>query len=135
MAKKTPSDLNDEISGSKFLSGEFSPQDVRGPLLDIIDSVLLRQDTNRETLSANKSLASDDPSVQFLSPDAARTVTLPAMEDGLIFIIGNAAGAANALTVENAGNSTLETLSDQDVGLFYSDGSGWMSFTVAGTVS
>lgn len=136
MPGKTPTTLNDNISNSKYLSGEYSPQDVRQPILDLLASSLLRRDTVRRTLSGDITLSVDDEMVQFVDPDgAARAIDLPAEEDGTVFIIGNAASAANALTVNDDTGSSLETVNQDGIGVFWSDGTGWLAFTVSGTVT
>lgn len=94
-------------------------------------------DINRETLSADKVLSATDANWQSIDPGgAARNVDLPAEEAGLIFMIGNRADAAEAITVRaDSAGATLATLSQDDVGMFVSDGTGWMAFKVAGAVT
>lgn len=95
---------------------------------------------NVETLSGDKTLATGDPQLQVIDPGgAARNVDLPAEEAGLQFLIGNAADAAEDITVRDDADSTVLTLNQDDVGLFiaYDDGtnSGWVAFETAGFVS
>lgn len=91
---------------------------------------------NRETLSGNKTLAASDAPFQNLDPDgSARTVTLPAEAEGLWFIIGNRAGAANAITVNDDSGTTLCTVNQDDTAIIVCDGTGWMASAAAGGVT
>ena len=67
-----------------------------------------------------------------LDPGGAnRNVTLPAVEDGLVFWIVNAADAAENLVVENAAGTTIGTINQNEEGVFVSDGAAWKLFRIA----
>lgn len=94
------------------------------------------RDVNRETLSGTKTLTTSDATVQNLDPNgAARNVDLPAEEEGLVFVIGNRAGAANAITVRDDADATVVTVNQDDVAYCVSDGTGWIAFSAAGAVT
>lgn len=93
------------------------------------------QDTTRATLSGNQTLAADATMVRNIDPDGARTITLPAEENGLMFIIGNRASGSEAITVEDDSNSTIATVNQDDVGIFISDGTGWLGLSAPGGVT
>lgn len=98
----------------------------------------LESDTNRETLTGDMDLgARTDPAkIQNLDPGgAARVVTLPAESDGLRFVIGNRADAAEDITVNDDSGTTIATVNQDDVGVFRSDGTGWIGFAAAGGVT
>ena len=83
---------------------------------------------NTETLSADKTLSATDPKVQFLDPGgASRNVTLPAEADSkaVIFWIVNTADAAEDLTVQDDGGTTIGTVSQSQAKWFICDGSSW----------
>lgn len=83
---------------------------------------------NKETLSGNKTLASDDEQVQILDPNgAARTISLPADEQGLEFLVVNPASAANALTVNDSDGNTVATVNQNEAARLYNYGSGWVA--------
>lgn len=93
-------------------------------------------DTNRQTLSGNLTLSASDSQIQNISPGgSARDVTLPGESNGLEFIIGNRAASANALTVKASGGTTIDTISQDEVGRFISDGTGWIGWSSSGGVS
>lgn len=93
-------------------------------------------DTNRQTLSGDLTLAATDAQVQNIDPGgSARDVNLPAEENGLLFVIGNRADNAEALTVKDDGGTTIATVNQDDVGYFVSDGTGWLGFAAAGGVT
>lgn len=95
---------------------------------------LLGIPTNTETLSGDKTLTRTDSPVQFLDPDGARNVDLPAEEDGLFFIIVNRADMAEDITVrEDSGMTTIITVSQNEVGIVVCDGTNWDGFVGANT--
>jgi hypothetical protein len=60
---------------------------------------------------------------------AGRDVTLPDSQDGDFFVIANAADAAEALTVKDSAASTIGSVSQNDMGIFYVDSVGaWQVF-------
>lgn len=83
---------------------------------------------NRESITANKTLTSADAPHQSLAPDAARDVTLPAEELGLIFYIVNRAAGAFALTLKNDAATTLASIAQNAAAIAYCDGTGWHVF-------
>lgn len=93
-------------------------------------------DTNRQTLSGNLTLSATDAMVQNIDPGGSgRDVTLPAESNGLGFIIGNRADAAETLTVKDNSGTTIATVNQDGVGYFWSDGTGWLGFAAAGGVT
>ena len=91
-----------------------------------------RKPINTEAITANKTLTIADAEVQFLAPDAARDVTLPAeaLSDGLVFEIHNTAGGAFSLTVKDDGAATIGTVAQNKAARFVCDGASWK--TLAG---
>lgn len=86
---------------------------------------------NTETLGATKVLVPTDNIIQFLDNGAAvRTVTLPAEADseGLMFMVANSGGGANAITVEDDGSNTILSLLENEMGLAICDGTTWIGF-------
>lgn len=101
----------------------------------VLDSVKYTS-TNRETLSGNKTLDSSSAQRQSLDPGGAnRDVTLPAEANGLEFHIANRADAAEDLVVKDDSGTTIATVNQDDVGVFWSDGTGWAGFAAAGGVT
>lgn len=96
--------------------------------------ILSSQSTNTETLSANKTLATDSERIQFLDPNGVdRKITLPseADSDGIIFWITNTNGG-NVLNVyASNGVTLLATISQSETGLFVCDGTTWTAGPVA----
>lgn len=84
-------------------------------------------DANTETLTGNKTLLVTDYMLQFLDPDGARTVTLPAEASsaGLVFIIANAAGGAEDITVQDDAPATVVTIGQNESGIVFCDGTTW----------
>lgn len=94
------------------------------------------QQTQRRTLSGDISLSNNSAMVQNIDPGGvSRTVTLPAESNGLGFIIGNRADAAESLTVNDDSASTVLTINQNEVGYLWSDGTGWIGFSAAGGVT
>ena len=92
---------------------------------------------NVETLSGNKTLTLKDAQIQKLDPAAAsRDVTLPAEEEseGAMFLIINAADAAESVVVKNDAAATIATLTADGTAservLVVCDGSDWISLGV-----
>lgn len=86
----------------------------------------LGANVNRETLTGNKTLAADDVFVQSYDPDGARTVTLPAEQADMSFLIVNRASGAEDITVEDDASTTIGVVSQNEAGLFICDGTGWI---------
>ena len=81
-----------------------------------------------KTLSGAFSLTSSYGSIVKLDPGGAgRTVTLDAeaSASGMIRLIINAADAAEDLTVKDDATNTIGTVSQNEMALFYCDGSAW----------
>ena len=94
----------------------------------VLDSAIRGELSNIQTLSANRTLTDADFALQVLSPTAARDVILPAVAaTNHPFYIINASGSY-ALTVKNAGGSTIGTVAVSSSGSFASDGTAWHSF-------
>jgi hypothetical protein len=70
------------------------------------------------TLTGAITIDADSPPLISLDPGGAtRVVTLPAVEDGLIFVINNTADAAEDLTINNAAAATIGTISQNEAGV------------------
>jgi hypothetical protein len=80
-----------------------------------------------QTLAGATTLDRDMGLLSFLDPGGAtRVLTLPAAELGLLFIITNTADAAEDLTISDPlGPATRGTISQNEVGIVYSDGVRW----------
>jgi hypothetical protein len=86
------------------------------------------RDSNTETLSGNKTLTFNDARTQVLDPGGSgRNVVLPAETSGVEVIISNTADAAEDLTVQDDGSSTVVTVSQNEDAFLTSDGSGWVA--------
>lgn len=69
--------------------------------------------------------------VLFVDPNGgAQILTLPAesASTGLLLVVFNAANAAEAITVEDDGTSTIVTLAQNEGGLLYCNGTAWRGF-------
>ena len=82
--------------------------------------------TNRETLSANKTIVATDKIIQSYDPAAARDITLPAEAVGLTYFIVNRSNGAEDLTLKNDAGTTLGTISEDEAALVVCDGTGWV---------
>lgn len=92
-----------------------------------LDGKLTHMDPLTETLSGNKVLSVNATRTQFLDPDGARTLTLPitASSAGFPMVIVNKAGGAEAITVIDASANTIATIDQNEIGIFFCDGSSW----------
>ncbi|MHA1571127.1 MAG: hypothetical protein ACTSWM_04850 [Alphaproteobacteria bacterium] len=86
-------------------------------------------------VAGNTTLTKKSGHWQKIDPNGAgRDVTLPAVtpqDDGDWFFIANAADAAEALTVKDAGGATIGTVSQSEAGIVYVDSAGaWQLFGV-----
>jgi len=71
------------------------------------------------TAAANITLTVADANIQKIDPDGARDLPLPAESaEAAWFLIINAAGGAETITVKNAAGSTLDTVDQNEAGLF-----------------
>jgi hypothetical protein len=69
------------------------------------------------TLTGNITIDADSPPILNIDPGGAiRTITLPATEDGLIFIINHIGGAFD-ITINNASASGIGTISQNEAGV------------------
>lgn len=91
----------------------------------VIDSIVRGELSNTESLAANKTLTSADYALQVYTPTAARDVTLPAVgsTNHPYYIIN--ASATYALTVKNAGGSTIGIVPISSAAMFASNGTAW----------
>lgn len=91
----------------------------------VIDSIVRGELSNTETLAANKTLINADYALQVLSPTAARDVTLPAVgtTNHPYYIVN--ASASYALTVKNAGGTTIGIVPVSSAAMFVSNGTAW----------
>ena len=80
-----------------------------------------------QTITGAFTIAASDPPIVALSAAAPQNVTLPAVEKGLIFWV--VASGASALTVKNAGASTIGIVAAGSIGYFVSDGTSWYCWT------
>jgi hypothetical protein len=86
--------------------------------------------SNTETLTANKTLVDADFALQVYTPTAAREVTLPAVAAANHpFYIANAS-ATYALTVNNAGGTTIAVVAALAAGTFMSNAVGWYTLSL-----
>lgn len=80
------------------------------------------------TLTGNIALDATYPRTLKLDPGgSARDVTLDAVAtaEGLVRTIVNGADAAENLVCKNVGGSTIGTVNQNELGVFYCDGSTW----------
>ena len=80
-----------------------------------------------ETMSGNRTLTVDSPTLQFLDPTTARDVTLPAEadSDGLIFMIMNTANGSEVITIKDDGGATVCTPGQNESAIVFCDGTSW----------
>lgn len=86
---------------------------------------------NTETLAATKTLVIADAKLQFLDPDGARNVDLPAeaLSTGLSFVIVNTADAAENITVRDDAAATITVIGQTEVGYYFCNGVVWRGST------
>lgn len=92
----------------------------------------IKRAVNTEALAATKVLQTDDVGVHWLDPDGAgRNVDLPAEADsaGLEFVVINTADAAENLTVRDDGGTTIGVVGQNEMGMFFCNGTSWRHFT------
>ncbi len=86
---------------------------------------------NTSVMGADLVLTKEDPTLQFLDPNAAtRDVDLPAEADsvGKVFIICSTAGGAEDLVVKDDGGGTIITVSQDEAGIVFCNGTVWKGF-------
>lgn len=77
-------------------------------------------------LTAAFTVDADSPPVLNLDPNGAtKVVTLPPVEEGLVFLINNTADAAEDLTINNPAAATIGTVSQNEMGLAICLGGVW----------
>ncbi len=87
---------------------------------------------NTSIMAADLVLVAESPTLQFLDPNAAsRDVDLPAEADsvGKCFIIMSTAGGAENLVVKDDGGGTIITISQNEAGQVFCNGTVWKGFT------
>lgn len=85
------------------------------------------------TLDAALTLDDTYPNGLKLDPGgSARDITLPAVasNEGVEYVIVNAADAAENLVVKNAGGDTIGTINQNESGRFYCNGSAWVLINI-----
>lgn len=100
-----------------------------------LEAEVLALDSNTESLSGNKTISTGDPQIQFLDPDgSSRNVELPpeASNDGRPYVIVNTADASEDLVVKDDGGSTIETIGQNQAGIFGCDGTDWKTLSALG---
>lgn len=99
------------------------------------DAMKFRSQT--KTLAGNLTLVAASHTMQYLDPGgAARNVVLPAeaSSEGLMFIIVNTADADESLTVQSDTPATVEVVDQNEMGLFFCDGTTWRGLVAPATV-
>lgn len=98
---------------------------------------LIRGGVNIQTLGATFTIDKGFPLINVLDPGGAgRTVVLPAEGDseGLIFLIANAADAAEDLTVkEDSSTTTIVTISQSESAIIFCSGGTWFGGVLKAT--
>ena len=91
------------------------------------------RDVSIVTLGGNLTLTPKSPPLQFIDPNGARTLTLPAEADskGLTFLIHNNAGGAEIITIKDDAAATIATPTQNEMALVYCDGVSWHGVVVA----
>ena len=85
--------------------------------------------------SAEMAIGADWPQMLFVDPaGGAKTILLPAEEDGMIFYIVNTADAAEALTVEEDSSTTaIATIAQGEMAVIVCSGTTWYSLVGTNT--
>lgn len=82
--------------------------------------------TQTRTLAGALTLVATDAVAQFLDPGGAgRNVTLPALQDGLVFFFVNTADAAEVLTIKDAAGNTICTPTQAESAIVWCNGTIW----------
>jgi hypothetical protein len=94
---------------------------------DLLVYSKMKLGTGFMTLGANLTLDADSPTIMTIDPTAARDLVLPAEADsvGLMFVILNAADAAEDITVKDDGAATIGTISQNEIGILFCNGVAW----------
>jgi hypothetical protein len=105
--------------------GEQSVEQSSPEQLEI--GMVYEQDYNVETLSGDKTVSYSDAGIQVLDADGAgRNVGLPADQVGQEYVVVNASGGANDLTVRDADDNTIHAVSQNEAARFKNTGSGYV---------
>ena len=94
----------------------------------------LKFKSETRTLGGNVTLTAQSPTLQLMDPGGSgRTITLPAEadSDGLCFIIGNRADAAEVLTIQDDGSATICTPTQNETAMVFCDGTSWIGLVGA----
>ena len=84
------------------------------------------RDSNTETLGDDKTLVINDAYKQFLDPGGSgRTVTLPALADGLEVVIINNQSGAEVITIDDAAGNTVGSPTGLEAKMLFCDGTTW----------
>lgn len=84
------------------------------------------RDSNVETLTGATTLTHNSARFQSLDPGGAgRVITLPADAQGLMCTIKNTADNAEDLTINDAANALVGTISRDELGELFNDGTDW----------
>lgn len=105
-----------------------SHNDIEGVRIDnSVHHTGMKFGVSSQTLGGNFTIDADAPTIQVFDPTAARDITMPAEETskGLMFIIVNAADAAEDMTIKNDAAGTIGTVSQNEIGIFVCDGTAW----------
>jgi len=105
-----------------------SHNDISGVRLDMVQlATQIRFGVATQVLGGNFTIDAEAPTLQVFDPAGARDITLPAEADskGLFFIIFNAADAAEDITMKDDSPATVGTISQNEIGLLFCDGTTW----------
>ena len=92
-------------------------------------------DANTETLAGHKTLVITDKVLQFLDPDGAKNVILPAesVSAGRIFIICNMASGSETITLQNDSPASVSSIDQNEMAIAVCDGTSWKAGVLAQT--
>jgi len=136
----TPS--NDSDTGLFFTANKihFAAFGVEQASIDVnkfaVSNQFVLTDINTETLSADKVIAANDPMIHFLDPGGAnRNVDLMPEVAGQIVIIVNTAdmGSEDLIVREDAGVTTIVTLTQNEMAFLTCNGTVWKGMVGANT--
>lgn len=110
---------------------ESDPQDYEMPATLFEQMFFEEGGFTERTLSGDLAISSetDLAFIEEIDPGgAARNVDLDFDAEGKVVFIRNAADAAEDLTIRDSDDSSLVTISQNEAGIVYSDGSKWGGF-------
>lgn len=108
--------------------GIYNPTAGDISAISLVLSQGFRPSSNKETLSANKTIAATDPQYHFLDPNGVdRDVTLPSGVTDMLFIIKNTGTGGYVLTVKDSGGTAITggAIANGIVMGFMYDGTAW----------